>query len=199
MSGNSKVKGSKMKYFCIILMCLLLSQCKVNKTSPKVLTLKDSICHIDTSHIDSNLKHIIKSYIHENPQFDNLVLKHDDFVVKSKHKDLKIDELYILGPTFSGESYVETIYPAFFFTIDGKNVFINSYYDRFMNQELCESVYKKHLEFEMLSFFDEGLYWLIKIDRTGSVSVLTKNTEEYLGIDKVKEPGTFTAPVSKKQ
>ena len=37
-----------------------------------------------------------------------------------------------------------------------------------------------------------------RIDRTGGVIVLSKNTEEYLGVDKVKEPNIFTAPVSKK-
>ena len=187
-----------MKHFYIILMCFLLSQCGMDKTTPKVLTLKDSICYIDTPHISSKLKHIISSYIHEYPQYDNLVLMHDNFVVKSKHKDLDIEELYVLGPTSSGESYEERTYPAFYFTICDKNVFINSYYDRFMNQKLCESVYKKHLEIQMLSSLDEGLYWLIQIDRTGSVSVLTKNTEEYLGYDKVKDSVIFTAPVSKK-
>jgi len=183
-----------MKFFYIIIMCVLLSQCKENKTSPEVLTLKDSICYIDTSHICPKLKNIINSYIHEYPQFDNLVLRHDNFVVKSKHKDLDIDELYILGPTYLGESYVEYLYPAFFSTVNGKIVFINSYYDRFMNQELCESVYMNHLEIEMLSLLDEGMYWLIRIDRAGSISILSKNTEEYLGYDKVKEPMTFTAP-----
>lgn len=187
-----------MKYCYIILLCFLLSQCRVNKTSPKVLTLKDSLCYIDTTYIDSKLKHIIKSYIHEHPQFDNLVLKHDNFAIKSKHKDLDIDELYVLGPTFSGESYEKRVYPAFFFTIDGKTVFINSYYDNFMDQKLCENVYMKHLEIEMISSLDEELYWLIRIDRTGGVIVLSKNTEEYLGVDKVKEPKIFTAPVSKK-
>jgi hypothetical protein len=170
----------------------------MNKTTPKELTLKDSVCYIDTSLISSKLKHIIRSYIHEFPQYDNLVLMHGNFVLKSKQKDLDIDELYVLGPTSSGESYEKRTYPAFFFTISDKIVFINSNYDRFMNQKLCESVYMKHLEIQMLSSLDEGLFWLIRIDRTGSVSVLTKNTEEYLGYDEVKESVTFTAPVSKK-
>ena len=178
-------------------MCLLLSQCKVNKTPEEELTLKDSICYVDTSHISSKLKNIITSYIHDYPQYDNLVLQHDNYTLKSKHKDLDIEELYILGPTFTGESYVKVFYPAFYFTINGKNVFINSSYDRFMNQEICESVYKKHLEKDMTSL--NGVkFWLIRIDNTGSISVLTKNPDEYLGVDEVKETVTFTAPVSKR-
>ena len=169
-------------------------QCSVDKTSSEELTLKDSICYIDTTLINSKLKHIIKSYIQNYPQFNNLVLMHDNFVVKSKYKDLNVDELYVLGPTFSGESYEERTYPAFFFTISDKNVFIKSYYDRFMNQKLCESVYMNYLEIRMLSSSDEKNYWLIRIDKAGNVSVLTYNTEEYLGYDEVKEPSTFTAP-----
>lgn len=187
-----------MKFFYLIIICFLLSQCSVKNSSPKLLSLKDSICYIETSHISPKLKHIIKSYIDEYPQFNNLVLMHNNFVLKSKYKDLDIEELYVLGPSFSGESYEKWFYPAFYFTIDGKIVFINSYYDRFMNQELCESVYMKHLEIEMLPFEDERLYWLIRVDKNGSVSLLTKDTEEYLGYDDVKEPVTFTAPVSKK-
>ena len=186
----------QMKYIYIILMCFLLSQCRVNNTSPKVLTIKDSICYVDTSHVSSKLKNIIKSYMHEYPHYDNLVLLHDNFVVKSKHEDLDIEELYILGPTFTGESYEKVFYPAFYSTIDGKNVFINSSYDRFMNQELCESVYKKHLEKDM-TCLNGVKFWLIRIDKTGSISVLTKNPDEYLGVDEVKETVTFTAPVSK--
>ena len=66
-----------------------------------------------------------------------------------------------------------------------------------INQELCKSVYLKHLEKDM-SCLDGVRFWLLKIDRTGSVSLLTKNPDEYLGVDEVKEPATFTAPVSKK-
>ena len=183
-----------MKLFYILLICFLLFQCSVDKTSSEELTLKDSICYIDTTLINSKLKHIIKSYIQNYPQFNNLVLMHDNFVVKSKYKDLNVDELYVLGPTFSGESYEESTYPAFFFTISDKNVFIKSYYDRFMNQKLCESVYMNYLEIRMLSSSDEKNYWLIRIDKAGNVSVLTYNTEEYLGYDEVKEPSTFTAP-----
>ena len=103
-----------MKYFTIIFLCFLLSQCGGNKTPQEVLSLKDSICYIDTSHISPKLKHIISSYIIEYPQYDNLVLMHDNFVVKSIYKDLDIDELYILGPTFTGESYrKESILPPF--------------------------------------------------------------------------------------
>lgn len=120
---------------------------------------------------------------------------HDNFVVKSKYKDLNVDELYVLGPTSSGESYEKWIYPAFFFSINDKNVFINSHYDRFMNQKLCESVYMNHLEIRMLSSLDENLYWLIRVDGAGNVSVLTYHTEDYLGYDEVKEPSIFTAPV----
>ena len=183
-----------MKLFYILLICFLLFQCSVDKTSSEELTLKDSICYIDTTLINSKLKHIIKSYIQNYPQFNNLVLMHDNFVVKSKYKDLNVDELYVLGPTFSGESYEERTYPAFFFTISDKNVFIKYYYDRFMNQKLCESVYMNYLEIRMLSSSDEKNYWLIRIDKAGNVSVLTYNTEEYLGYDEVKEPSTFTAP-----
>lgn len=64
-----------------------------------------------------------------------------------------------------------------------------------MKQELCESVYLKHLEKEWLWLSDMKLYWLIRIDRTGSVSLLTKNADEYLGVDEVKESVPFTAPV----
>ena len=184
-----------MKNFCIILICFLLFQCSLDKPSSKELSLKDSICYIDTTLINSKLKHIIKSYIQNYPQFNNLVLMHDNFVVKSKYKDLNVDELYVLGPTFSGESYEERTYPAFFFTISDKNVFIKSYYDRFMNQKLCESVYMNYLEIRMLSSSDEKNYWLIRIDKAGNVSVLTYHTEDYLGYDEVKEPSTFTAPV----
>lgn len=186
-----------MKYFYIIVTCILLSQCRVNKSSPKVFTLKDSICYLDTSYISTKLKHIIISYVHENPQYDNLVLMHNSFVVKSIHKDLDIDELYILGPTFTGESYEKRIYPASYFTINGKIVFINSSIDRLINQKLCEIVYMKHLEIDT-SFMGEVKFWLLKIERTGSVSVLTKNPDEYLGVDEVIEPANFTAPVSKK-
>ena len=185
-----------MKYLHIILLCFLLAQCSVKKTSPKVLTLKDSISYIDTSLISSKLKQIVKSYIHEYPQYDNLVLQHDNFTLKSKYKDLDIEELYILGPTFTGESYVKVFYPAFYFTINGKNVFINSSYDRFMNQEICESVYKKHLEKDM-TCLNGVQFWLIRIDKTGVVSIFTKNPDEYLGVDEVKETVIFTAPVSK--
>jgi len=83
----------------------------------------------------------------------------------------------------------------FFFTISDKNVFIKSYYDRFMNQKLCESVYMNYLEIRMLSSSDEKNYWLIRIDKAGNVSVLTYHTEDYLGYDEVKEPSIFTAPV----
>ena len=83
----------------------------------------------------------------------------------------------------------------FFFSINDKNVFINSHYDRFMNQKLCESVYMNHLEIRMLSSLDENLYWLIRVDGAGNVSVLTYHTEDYLGYDEVKEPSIFTAPV----
>ena len=169
----------------------------MNKTPQEVLSLKDSVCYIDTSHISSKMKSIIRSYISEYPQYDNLVLMHDNFVVKSKHKDLDTDELYILGPTFTSESYEERIYPASYFTINDKIVFINSSNDRLMNQELCKNVYMKHLEKDM-SCLDGGRFWLLKIDRTGSVSLLTKNPDEYLGVDEVDEPATFTAPVSKK-
>ena len=180
-------------------MCFLLSQCSVNKTSTRELTLEDSICYIDTSRISPQLKQIVKSYIRTYPQFENLVLMHDNFALKNKHKDMDIDELYVLGPTFMGESYVREIYPAFFFTINGKIVFVKSFYDRFMNQELCESAYMKHLEINMLFSKDEGLFWLIRIEELGSVSVLTKHPDEYLGIEEVKGPNIhFTAPVSQK-
>ena len=114
-----------MKSFYILLICFLLFQCSVDKTSSKELSLKDSICYIDTTLINSKLKHIIKSYIRNYPQFNNLVLMHDNFVVKSKYKDLNVDELYVLGPTFSGESYEERTYPAFFLQFPTKMFLLN--------------------------------------------------------------------------
>lgn len=74
----------------------------------------DSICYIDTFLISSMLKKIIRSYISEYPQYNNLVLKHDNFALKNKHKELDKEELYVLGPTFSGESYERVFFPAFF-------------------------------------------------------------------------------------
>ena len=38
-----------MKSFYILLICFLLFQCSVDKTSSEELTLKDSICYIDTN------------------------------------------------------------------------------------------------------------------------------------------------------
>ena len=114
-----------MKLFYILLICFLLFQCSVDKTSSEELTLKDSICYIDTTLINSKLKHIIKSYIQNYPQLNNLGLMHDNFVVKSKYKDLNVDELYVLGPTFSGESYEERTYPAFFLQFLTKMFLLN--------------------------------------------------------------------------
>ena len=65
-----------------------------------------------------------------------------------------------------------------------------------MNQEICESVYKKHLEKDM-TCLNGVQFWLIRIDNTGVVSIFTKNLDEYLGVDEVKETVSFTAPVSK--